>query len=64
MYLDDSPIRKISEDRLRRSEFVRRLADTLTDWQTDESLVVGLYGPWGSGKSISLNSSAWRPITI
>jgi predicted KAP-like P-loop ATPase len=58
MYIDDSPIGTIEEDRLSRSNFVRRLADTLLAWQSDKSLVIGLYGPWGSGKSSVLKMLA------
>src|SRR5207245_1910908 len=28
-----------------------RLAETIAAWRQRDSLVVGLYGPWGSGKS-------------
>ena len=55
MYLSDEPITEFGDDKLDRAKFVRRLAQTILDWQTTESLVIGIYGPWGSGKSSVLN---------
>ncbi len=55
MYIDDAPIQTLSDDRLGRHEFVQRLADSISIAKNDNSLVIGLYGPWGSGKSSVLN---------
>ncbi len=55
MYLNDEPISHFKDDKLGRSEFVVRLAQTITNWISKDSLVVGIYGPWGSGKSSVLN---------
>ena len=47
----DRPISGASGDRLRRSRFARQLAIVLSNWRQHDSLVVGLFGPWGSGKT-------------
>ncbi len=53
--LADNPISSSSQDRLGRSTFAKSLAADLEAYSNPESLVVGLYGPWGSGKSSLLN---------
>lgn len=47
----DRPISKVSDDSLNRSGFSKRLANAIRSVPGDESLVLALYGPWGSGKS-------------
>jgi predicted KAP-like P-loop ATPase len=47
----DRPIESSAEDRLERSVFSQQLADRISAWRGQESLVVGLYGDWGTGKS-------------
>ncbi|MCP1613546.1 hypothetical protein J2848_005242 [Azospirillum lipoferum] len=52
----DRPIATATEDRLGRSEFVARLARALvTPTGRASGVVIGLNGPWGSGKSSILN---------
>lgn len=53
----ERPIRSKSEDILGRSEFIRRLSNTLIDTSTGRAtgVVVGITGRWGSGKSSTLN---------
>ena len=53
--LPDDPISSSSQDRLGRLPFAKSLAANLNAYSNLESLVVGLYGPWGSGKSSLLN---------
>lgn len=55
MYLEDRPIHRPAEDRLRRSRLAERLARSLLSWLGEESIVIALYGTWGSGKSSLLN---------
>lgn len=55
MYVSDIPIENENEDILDRKEFVNALADSLINYQSSDSLVVGLYGEWGSGKTSILN---------
>jgi predicted KAP-like P-loop ATPase len=47
----DRPIGFIEEDLLGRAPFAESLASAIKGWRGNESLVVALYGPWGSGKS-------------
>ncbi|MBI3304354.1 MAG: AAA family ATPase, partial [Deltaproteobacteria bacterium] len=47
----DRPIISRTEDLLGRSEFVQSLAAAINGWKGNDSLVIALYGPWGSGKS-------------
>jgi len=47
----DLPIKGKEEDRLNRSEFAVALANVIRSWRDKPSLVVGLFGDWGSGKS-------------
>jgi predicted KAP-like P-loop ATPase len=51
----DSPISRASEDRLGRADFAQRIARAVFEWRDDKSIVVGIIGPWGSGKSSLLN---------
>ena len=55
MFLDDRPIESSEEDVLGRTPFAQRLGQSILEWQESESLVIGLYGTWGSGKSSILN---------
>ena len=50
-YSSDRPIRSKKDDVLKRAKFAERLADDLKSWEGNDSLVVALYGAWGSGKS-------------
>lgn len=47
----DEPIAKAEEDRLNRTGFAEALASAIRNWTKPSSLVIGLYGEWGSGKS-------------
>lgn len=68
----DRPISKVAEDALNRSGFSKRLANAIRSAPGDESLVLALYGPWGSGKSSiknmmveELRSNEWTcPILL
>jgi hypothetical protein len=54
-YFSDQPIRSITEDRFNRWGFAKRIADTLATRTDPASLVVGLFGPWGDGKTSTLH---------
>jgi len=54
-YLPDGPISSVEEDLLGRSRFAQHLGDAILAWQSDESIVIGLYGSWGIGKTSILN---------
>jgi predicted KAP-like P-loop ATPase len=47
----DRPIASRAEDLLGRVGFADSLASAIKGWRGKESLVLALYGPWGSGKS-------------
>ncbi|MBW9121239.1 KAP family NTPase [Microbacterium trichothecenolyticum] len=48
----DDPITSAAEDRLGRLELAKRVAKLVTETHSeDSSVVLGLVGPWGSGKS-------------
>lgn len=51
----DHPIESCSDDALERAPVARRIADQLASAPTNHSMVFGLYGPWGSGKTSLLN---------
>lgn len=55
MFLDDRPIKSEKEDLLGRKRFSESLAESIVLWKGEESLVIGLYGKWGSGKSSIIN---------
>jgi|GEM_PF-2373880 len=49
--INDQAIKAPEEDRLGRNAFAGKLAKDLSRWRGDQSIVVGLNGKWGSGKS-------------
>ena len=51
----DTPIKAREQDFIGRIPFAERLADILKSAAGPESLVIGLYGPWGSGKTSVIN---------
>ncbi len=51
MFTPDVPISSSKEDRLGRKSFSRHLGEALLSWSEKESLVIGIVGKWGSGKS-------------
>jgi predicted KAP-like P-loop ATPase len=54
-FLADEPIESPEQDLLSRLEFVETLARQIIEFSQPESLVIGIHGPWGSGKSSVLN---------
>jgi predicted KAP-like P-loop ATPase len=54
-YLPNQPIHSRREDRFNRALFAQRVADTTAIRSDRSSIVIGLYGPWGCGKSSTLN---------
>lgn len=47
----DLPITSRDEDKLNRKGFAEALAHVIRTWRDRPSLVIGLFGGWGSGKS-------------
>lgn len=66
----DRPISALDEDSLGRGHFCLGLANAISSWRGKESLVIGLYGAWGSGKSsvknivIDLLRRAEPPVSV
>lgn len=62
-YLSDQPIYLRENDEFNRWPFARRIADTLATRTDSTSLVVGLYGAWGDGKTsvLRLMEQALQP---
>ena len=54
----DKPITKIDEDILGRQKFVDNLVNIITSYKDTNSLTIGLYGKWGSGKTSIINLTA------
>lgn len=50
-YSSDRPITSKRHDVLNRTKFAEHLATDLRSWNGKDSLVVALYGAWGSGKT-------------
>lgn len=55
MFDADRPIFSSEQDRLNRAVFAKYLARCMLDHHDSESLVVGLYGGWGAGKTSVIN---------
>ena len=55
MFDADRPIQKSTQDRLNRTQFAKYLARCMLDQTDPDSLVVGLYGGWGVGKTSVIN---------
>lgn len=54
-YVTDAPITQPPEDRFSRATFAERIARTIIAQRDSASIVVGIYGPWGDGKTSVLN---------
>ena len=54
-YSSDQPIRSRGEDRFNRWAFAERIASTIAGRRDPTSIVIGLYGPWGDGKTSTLH---------
>lgn len=57
-YATDRPILTEEEDRFGRVPFARRIAETISNLEDPSSIVVGIYGAWGEGKTSVLNLMA------
>lgn len=53
-YRADQPIRNREEDRFNRWPFAKRIAETIGRREDPSSLVIGIYGVWGDGKTSTL----------
>ena len=55
MFIYDKPIETEKDDFLGRNRFSQHLGKALLNWKEKESLVIAIYGEWGSGKSSVIN---------
>lgn len=55
MIFEDNPISTHTEDQFNRGSYVEQLANTINEWDGKNSLVIGLNGKWGSGKTSIIN---------
>ena len=55
MFADDSPIQGAEFDLLNRSEYAKKIGHSILDMNAENGLCIGMFGPWGSGKSSLLN---------
>ncbi len=55
MISPDYPIRSKEEDRLKRAPIAESIANLISDFKGTESFVIGIEGPWGSGKTSLIN---------
>lgn len=54
-YSSDSPIHEENQDRFSRWNFSQRIAQVISRRSDPSSIVIGLYGIWGDGKTSVLN---------
>lgn len=54
-YIADKPTNSEKEDAFQRYGFAKRIAETITNRQSKESIVFGLFGAWGEGKTSIIN---------
>lgn len=54
-YSSDSPVHSASQDKFSRWAFSERIADVISERKEPSSITIGLYGPWGDGKTSVLN---------
>jgi len=57
MFRPDQPIQSGNEDLLGRQVFSNALGTAICSYQDKNSIVIGLYGSWGSGKTSIINMS-------
>ena len=55
VFAPDQPIKSCKEDILGRKSFAQSLGDAILNYKEKESIVVGLFGEWGSGKTSLIN---------
>lgn len=54
-YSSDNPVHKKEDDRFARWQFSERIADIIAKRKDPNNLVIGLYSPWGNGKTSVIN---------
>lgn len=54
-FSSDKPISQEVDDRFQRYNFSKRIARTIINRDNDDSIVIGIYGAWGEGKTSVIN---------
>jgi len=54
-FLADKPVLNKDEDRFQRFDFSKRIAQSIVNRDKNDSIVIGIYGAWGEGKTSVLN---------
>ncbi len=55
MFKTDQPIESSEDDRLGRASFAQALGEAILSYKETDSIVIGLFGAWGSGKTSIIN---------
>jgi predicted KAP-like P-loop ATPase len=55
MFKPEQPIKSCKEDILGRSPFAQSLGNAILSYKEKDSIVIGLFGAWGSGKTSIIN---------
>lgn len=53
--LSDKPVSLKNEDRFQRYDFSKRIAQRIINSENNDSIVIGIYGSWGEGKTSVIN---------
>lgn len=64
MFRSDQPIDTYKEDLLGRHKFSKALAEAILSYEQEDSISVGLFGEWGSGKTSIINMTLEEIETI
>jgi len=54
-FSSDRPISKQQDDKFQRYEFAKRIASTIVERESEDCIVIGVYGAWGEGKTSVIN---------
>lgn len=54
-FSSDRPISNQQEDKFQRYEFAKRIANTIIERESEDCIVLGVYGAWGEGKTSVIN---------
>jgi len=54
-YQADIPIKNPDQDKFGRAQYAKRIAETVINRTDPSNIVIGIYGPWGDGKSSMIN---------
>lgn len=54
-FSSDRPISNQHEDKFQRYEFAKRIANTIVERESEDCIVIGVYGAWGEGKTSVIN---------